>query len=348
MPSSDTDDLDIGDEAVDVALAHARGTNAVGLGQLAANAIIARQFRGIRTAILPSIDFSKLFAMSPAYKQAAELSAQISASLMKSFTPTMEPLFAQIREQQRTFADNLLAQLKLSFKPVIGHDFFRNLDLQFLPPNLRPAGDRISSHQVLEFLQQEGIPLYLVPRASVGARLLRAPDHAKRRKVLNDCFEAIVEDCENVLSTCSEPITATEVQFTLDGLGALHAGHYKAAQALFTVTLDTLVAKLLQARFGLKKEQRGPITRRRKGSSVPDLIDDMGVRDSFIWLAVWNSHGEFWEKNGDPIPHDYSRHATVHAVSRVQYSKRNCVQALMLVTSLIGYTDLLYRESKAA
>jgi hypothetical protein len=295
-----------------------------------------------------SATFSKLFTMPPLREHLEGFSGAVSQSVARALLPAMEPVLAHWREQQKSVVDGLFAQVSASFKPVIDHDFFRTLERRFLPPNLRDASTVIRPSQVLDFLHEEGIPLYLVPRASVGVRLIRATDHAKRRKVLNDCFDKIVEDCEVVLADCSAPITATEVEFTLDGLGALHAGHYKAAQALFTVTLDTLVAKLLLTQFGLAKAQRGPITRRKKGSTVPDLIDDMGIRDTFIWLAIWNAHSEFWEKNGDKIPHDYSRHATVHAVSRVQYSKRNCVQALMLVTSLIGYTDLLYHESQQA
>jgi len=43
----------------------------------------------------------------------------------------------------------------------------------------------------------------------------------------------------------------------------------------------------------------------------------------------------------------FSRHASVHGASKTQYSKRNCVQVLMLVTSLIGYADQLAKRSRA-
>lgn len=96
-------------------------------------------------------------------------------------------------------------------------------------------------------------------------------------------------------------------------------------------------AHTLISRFYPNKEARRSITNRKKGANVPDTIDEMGVREAFVWLPIWNAHEEFWKHKGDQVPHYYSRHASVHSVSSRQFSKRNCVQVLMLVTSLIGY-----------
>ena len=196
--------------------------------------------------------------------------------------------------------------------------------------------DEVSARQVYDFLQEEGIPLYLVPRGSIAVRLLRAADHQARRKVLSDRHEALIEDCEAVLAQCDQPAVRDEVLFTLDGLGAMRAGHTRSAQALFTVTLDTLIY-----RFYPDRDTRAKITNRKKGADVPDLIDSMGVHRAFVWLPIWNAHEEFWKHKGDQVPHHYSRHASVHGVSKRQFSKRNCIQSLMLVTSLIGYTGRL-------
>ncbi len=127
-----------------------------------------------------------------------------------------------------------------------------------------------------------------------------------------------------------------------DGIRAIKGGSHAAAQALFTVTLDTLITKLIP-----DATRRSPITKRKTGHPVPAAIDDMGLRRVFVWLPIWNSHGKFWASKGHNVPSDYSRHASVHAVSRVLYSKRNCIQALMLITSLLGYTQqLIDRRSR--
>lgn len=342
--------------------------------QLAAKYLAVDRARVVPSELISSTTVAKLLATSPFQERLFALRTQFAAMAAEFAMPSAKPLLEQVgdrqkliterfisqmdfskapwmtqlRDQQQSIAESLLAYFRRSFEPLLNHNHFGNLEIRLLPPNLQSIGGQIKPLQVLAFLEEEGIPLYLVPRASIAARLLRAPDHAARRKVLNDCFDQIVEDCEKVLSDSTGPLTATEVGFALDGVGAIHSGHHAAAQALFTVTLDTLVARLLGGLFNLTKQQRGPITKRQKGAAVPSVIDDMGVRDNYVWLPVWNAHGEFWEHKGDRIPHDYSRHATVHAVSRVQYSKRNCVQALMLVTSLIGYTEALGREAQTS
>lgn len=251
------------------------------------------------------------------------------------FTPLISPdLSATIQAMTQQWSDDLLGSLRASLGPVVDPEVLRTFQRNFLPPNLRDHVDEVSARQIYNFLQQEGIPLYLVPRGTTAVRLLRAEDRQARRKVLSDRYVSIIEDCEAVLDGARHPAVRDEVAFTLDGIGAMRAGHTKSAQALFTVTLDSLIY-----RFYPDRPVRKKITNRKKGAGVPGLIDSMGVHQAFLWLPVWNAHEQFWKEKGDEIPHYYSRHASVHGVSRRQFSKRNCVQALMLVTSLIGYAD---------
>lgn len=209
-----------------------------------------------------------------------------------------------------------------------------NLNRSLLPPNLRGAADQISAGDVWGFLTEEGIPLYRVPRASIATRLLQAQTHAARRRVLTTHARQITEDCELILAECTSDDMQPFVEFAQDGVRAMNARAHRSAQALFTVTLDTLVAALVP-----NLHERKALTKRRRGTDIPEVIEEMEIHAAFVWLAVWNGHLEFWVKHGDAIPSDYSRHATVHAVSRRQYSKRNCVQSLMLLTSLISWAD---------
>lgn len=119
----------------------------------------------------------------------------------------------------------------------------------------------------------------------------------------------------------------------------MRAGHTRSAQAMFTVTLDTLIY-----RFYPETMTRKAITNRKKGAGVPATIEEMGVREALVWLPIWNAHEQIWKDKGDKVPHYYSRHASVHGVSSRQFNKRNCVQVLMLVTSLIGYAAATVRD----
>lgn len=131
------------------------------------------------------------------------------------------------------------------------------------------------------------------------------------------------------------------VEFVRDGIGAMRAENYRSAQAFFTVTLDSLILQL-----NPDVSKRCAITIRERDSDVPQVIDEMDVREAFVWLPIWNAHEQFWKKNGDKVPYYYSRQASVHGVSSRQFNKRNCVQVLMLVTSLIGYADRLALEGR--
>lgn len=248
------------------------------------------------------------------------------------FSPAVASVLKQIADQRST----MLEGLRISLKPLFDPELLRGFNRALLPPNLRDYADEIRAHQVHEFLEQEGIPLYLVPCGRTALRLLRAEGRSARRQVLGDCYESLIDDCAAVLEQADQAAIGDEVGFALDGLGAMRAGHTRSAQAMLTVTLDTLIY-----RFYPDREARGPITNRKKGADVPGAIDEMGVHEAMVWLPIWNAHEQFWKHKGDKVPHYYSRHASVHGVSARQFSKRNCVQVLMLVTSLVGYADRL-------
>ncbi|KUP28166.1 hypothetical protein [Kocuria rhizophila] len=251
-------------------------------------------------------------------------------------SPATQEMLKIISGQQATAMEGLRKSLGRLLDPGALRGFNRAL----LPPNLKDYADEIRASEVHEFVEQEGIPLYLVPRGKTALRLLRAKDRAGRRRVLGNCYEMLMEDCAAVLEQADHETVSDELSFALDGLGAMRAGHARSAQAMFTVTLDTLIY-----RFYPDRRARGIITNRKRGAEVPVEIDEMGVREAFVWLPIWNAHEEFWKQKGDKVPHYYSRHASVHSVSPRQFSKRNCIQVLMLVTSLIGYANQIARET---
>jgi hypothetical protein len=58
--------------------------------------------------------------------------------------------------------------------------------------------------------------------------------------------------------------------------------------------------------------------------------------------------GQFWPKNGDQIPRDFSRHASAHGVSRRRCSRINVLLALMHVTALLKPLSVDYLKRRAA
>ncbi|AEI09869.1 hypothetical protein CRES_1516 [Corynebacterium resistens DSM 45100] len=288
---------------------------------------------------LPDYDVLVKNALEPYNERVQSQVASIVASL-PTFTAPMIDFPALKGVGVSPAIEPMLEGLRGSLKPLFDPQMLRGFNRALLPPNLRSHADEIKAYQVHEFLEQEGIPLYRVPRGRTALRLLRAQDRSGRRRVLGDCYESITDDCATVLEQANRDVVGDELKFVLDGLGAMRSGHFRSAQAMFTVTLDTLIY-----RFYPDQAARRLITNRKKGADVPAAIDEMGVHEAMVWLPIWNAHEQFWKHKGDKVPNYYSRHASVHGVSSRQFSKRNCIQVLMLVTSLIGYADQEAREA---
>ncbi|CEI49251.1 hypothetical protein [Propionibacterium freudenreichii] len=314
---------------------------------------LSRRFQEQMKSALPDYDALVTKTLEPYSELVQSQVASIAASL-PTFTapmidfpalkgaggsPAIEPILKQIANQQFAMLDGLRGSLK----PLFDQQMLRGFNRALLPPNLRSHAGEVQAYQVHEFLEQEGIPLYLVPRDRTALRLLRAQDRSGRRRVLGDCYESITDDCATVLEQANRDVVGEELKFALDGLGAMRAGHSRSAQAMFTVTLDTLIY-----RFYPDQATRRLITNRKKDADVPGAIDEMSVHEAMVWLPIWNAHEQFWNHKGDRVPNYYSRHASVHGVSSRQFSKRNCVQVLMLVTSLIGYADRLMSSAGRA
>lgn len=211
-------------------------------------------------------------------------------------------------------------------------DLFRSFKPRFLQRNLTEALETLTLEELNDFVQKEAIAIYAVPRASIVVRLVRAPNTAARRKILNVKYWHIVDDCHKALQSERLNELIPETSFARGAIAAMRDGHHEAAQALLTVTLDSLITRLID-----DKKERARITKRDQQAEPPIDIDNEQFAKVVTWLPIWNAHETFYAWNGDKIPRNYSRHATVHAVKTRQYSKRNCIQALLLVTSLIKY-----------
>lgn len=201
--------------------------------------------------------------------------------------------------------------------------------------NLKGLDGEVTIGQLLDLVKKDGIPLYAVPRSSIIDELLYADSSRERRDLLINYREMILEDCRNALNSVSSDYAQEKRFFILAGLDALEKGCMEAAQALFTNTLDTVHQNF----WGTDTGSRIAISNHKEGSEVPQIIVEMDFRDAFVFTPIWNSHMKFYGHAGEEPPAEYSRHASVHGVSRRQYKLENCIQALMLVTSLLVYVD---------
>ena len=66
------------------------------------------------------------------------------------------------------------------------------------------------------------------------------------------------------------------------------------------------------------------------------------------FAPLWQAYQKYKLEDGDPIPRTFSRHASVHGVGPRQFSKRNAVQGLLFVCSLLLFLDEQAVSLKAA
>lgn len=110
--------------------------------------------------------------------------ASIGASIPATDVPVFKEILEQISEKQAQAIEGRWKSLGPLFDPAE----LRGLNRALLPPNLQEHANEISASQVHEFVEQEGIPLYLVPRGRTALRLLGAKDRAERRRLLGACY----------------------------------------------------------------------------------------------------------------------------------------------------------------
>lgn len=120
------------------------------------------------------------------------------------------------------------------------HGYQRRL-LGDFPPNLRDYCNHISSSDVSDFVERSGIPIYGVPRGEIAVQLIEADTIQKRRFLLNRYSSQILDDCETAIAAAKANSVAKLRPFVEEALEATRAGFTKAAQALFTTVLDTLL-----------------------------------------------------------------------------------------------------------
>lgn len=226
---------------------------------------------------------------------------------------TSVKVFTDLYSSQRQQFDGIFEQVS------------RALDV-VLPPNWR--GVR-GLDQIDTLALDEGLALAWVPPHDVLNALIAAPSKQERRRILGRRWQRIVAACREAIETTSEDDVIEYRGFALKVIEMLVDGHPEGAQALAANLLDTMLRETLD------KPSVRQVTDQRDRLS----IDDLPLRVAMVFGGIWGSHTEFWRSRGDAIPRGFSRHGSVHAVSRIQYSRINALIALMHVTSYIMLLD---------
>lgn len=209
----------------------------------------------------------------------------------------------------------------------------------FYPANLRSIVG-LGFEEVEAVVMLDGIALYGVPRSEIAEKIIRADTSAARREILGRRWKAISIDCRKVLAACTSSDVAAYAEFALNALDALDSGNPSAAQAMAAAVLDTVI----NSHFG---GRRFALTPNRR-TTTATAYEDLTVREFIAFAPLWSAYQRYRQEDGDPVPSTFSRHASVHGVSRRQFSRRNAVQAVLFVTSLLVFLDEAASTADAA
>lgn len=245
------------------------------------------------------------------------LSSILTKNLDFGFEKTAAKLAAQFATQQTSWLNTI--------GPLLAR-----LNTSFYPSNLQDIED-LEFEAVEAVVMLDGIALYGLPRQELAEKLIRAETTAARRAILGRRWRAISTDCRAAVDACNSSTVAPYVSFAVAALDALDGEHTEAAQALAASLLDTVV----NGYFG---KQRFELTPNRK-TTTPAEYEKFTLREFIVFAPLWQAYQKYNIEDGDPIPNTFSRHASVHGVSARQFSRRNAVQAVLFVSSLLLFLD---------
>lgn len=240
----------------------------------------------------------------------------IGRNLGASLVPTSGWLAEGLLEHYRTAIAPLLAELTSPFRGV-------------WPGNLAELDLEVDDMKTL--MIDEGLPIAWVPRMSIVRSVVAAETPQLRRAVYGRRWVAIVDDCEAMLNrTTSSAVEPFKLQ-ALKSISGLRSGHHELAQAFSAATLDTAVGYV----FSTSPARSNATSVKHRGQ-----LDERPVREFFAMAQLMGVHLQYRPSNGDPVPRTFNRHASIHSVSKVQYSRLNSVLALAHLTSFLWFMEL--------
>lgn len=197
------------------------------------------------------------------------------------------------------------------------------------PPNWHDLDDGVRLSDLLG-ITEAGLPTAWVPRAEVLAELIDVTE-ADRPVVFATRRIEIIEDCRTALKDVTSPELDDLVDILGEALTVAEEGRLAAAQALAACVFDTILRHTIKPLriAGYYPKAKAEITNRHENASMAEL------RWGLVHVAAIAALEKFDHPAGDPIPPSFNRHASAHAVSRVQYTPANAMIALALATSLI-------------
>lgn len=260
---------------------------------------------------------------------------KIPTPLFKSQISWNQPVSPELKlnsilKQQVEQIARTLGKFKSELGLVISDKLRENLSeylkqLERQRPRNWPTGETIRWSEMSTFFQDTRWPIVWVPRVDIVEQLI-APN-VDRDEVLRNSSTKILDDCAKALDEIVGTNITSLVPFAKEAIDAARAGAWSPCQAMSAAILTTI----LHRQMGFKRLSEA----RAELNFNPDEALTGFIRYAFIVTCIPWSLLSFDAVNGDPIPTDFNRHASVHEVSNEQYTHRNGLIALIMTVALL-------------
>lgn len=285
---------------------------------LAQHAAIARQ---VTESVVPRLqDFLEL--TRPALLE----SQQVARSAAGLHAQSLTKFAAQVSAVVVPAAVLPRIELSATVRQLLGDTDWAALIRRLRVPSNWPEEFEERLPALAEIVNADGIPVAWVPRLETLEELLAAPTAADRSRVLLDRRKEILDDCIHALADLDDELVAPYLSVARETLSTCRDGRWEVA-AIAAVVLSHAVVESLQWVTDGKRARKYHSL--RMDHPQTGLLERATRAPLVLFYEQWNP------KSGHPRPTHLTRHVMSHHFSADQVSDRNCIVAVMLMTSLL-------------
>jgi hypothetical protein len=281
----------------------------------------ASVLRGLETSGFNKIWESRAAGLAQAISPLTEMLAKQQADTARLIASALSPLL-----QMRTEWAETLSSITSSFADLYAGIDFEGIRRRMLLPSNLPTRYEALLPEMKRLLEEEGIPLAWVPRQEIVEALLAATSADERTAILLQHADEILEDCDELVADMDAESLAGVLPIAREVIEGYQAGKRKiAAVAAVTVT-NTVV------------EQNRWATNERSARKHYALSTEVDIRE-FTLIATLAAlivfYREWHPQAPTSMPDSLARHVVSHNLRDEHLSERNCLVAVMLMTSLL-------------
>ena len=196
---------------------------------------------------------------------------------------------------------------------------------QSLPDNWQKlTAEELQS--LIEIMKETGWVLAWVPRQEIVSQLIELPNNSRRGKYMLSVSEEIIADIQDCLNAIEGEIYFPRNTAILQSIIAYESGAHWPAQSFAAVVISVILQEDLE--YLKLSEARNDMSGKDALGSLLNMVGQIAVESTIaINLAQYFP--------GDPMPEYFNRHATIHSLSNLQYTRLNALVAIMNATSLL-------------